>query len=168
MPSFCFALQSSCDVKSVWEKLIEAKGGRQRLESVSTFSVVEQHRWREFMSTRILDYRDFYVLPDFAWIWQDTGDKRMGGSVGWADASRHTGMTVQLDSNRFNQGEVTSRNWESRLALCLPETKWMEPRLIGCRIDLATGTTVVEVEVTGPRDFRVLRFYLPQGQMVPK
>lgn len=162
-----FARSEPCNVNDVWERMITAKGGRQRLQSVQTFAVIEQHSWWQFLKRRTLDYRYFYVLPDFWWIWQDSGDERFSGTVGWADAARQTWMTVELDSNRFSQGKLTGRNWEYDLALFLPEHNWMKPRLLTCSVDEVAETTAVEAEVSGPADFRLLRFNLLNRTMLP-
>ena len=61
------AQTTPCSAQSVWERMIEAKGGRAKLNSIETFLTFGEYVWRNFLVSHRLQTRGFYRFPDFSW-----------------------------------------------------------------------------------------------------
>jgi hypothetical protein len=140
------AQPEACDATAMWELMIEAKGGRERLHNVST--MLKQSR----------DLRSvvFYRLPDFIWGWTDERPTVFGVTVGWINTS--------IGINKFQSGPcdewdcgVRTREFKKKLPsfrlqmLYLMETQFLEPTIVGCGEERIDGKKRRYVEVTkGP------------------
>lgn len=82
----------SCDPAQVWERMIEAKGGRRALLRVQTLFVRRSYSWRVLLRKRTLEYRLFYRFPDFRWGWFDSGTEMFGKSVSTGNLTTRLGQ----------------------------------------------------------------------------
>src|ERR1700686_5101877 len=67
-----------CDAKAVWERLIQAKGGRANLEALQTLLVSKTYTWRQFLVQHRFESHTLYRFPDFMWSWVDYGVPTLG------------------------------------------------------------------------------------------
>jgi len=150
----------ACDAAAMWEKMVEAKGGRERLYQVTTFLVQSR------------DLRDvgFFRLPDFIWSWRDQRPTVFGVDVGWNNSS--------LGIRKFQAGPCD--NWDCRVRtvkdvnnvpffqaqmLYFLETRFLKPEITGCGEERIKGKRRRYVEVTkGPVP---VEYYLKDGKIVP-
>ena len=157
-----------CDPKEMWERLVVAKGGRERLESVHTFLIVGQYRWRQFLTVGKLDYRHLYVMPDFVWHWWDAGDKRFPVLVSFTDSRRQVGMSVgEIGNYGVRRSTVTGHPGDAQLLLFLPETKWLKPRPVSCVADPAGAGETIQLDVEVDSKPSKLRFYFLNSNALP-
>jgi hypothetical protein len=115
------------EATALWEKVIAAKGGRERLYKVA--NIVQSSRLTSKGSPEMS--QALYVFPNRAWIWQDAGRHFGGANVSIYDFDN---MLV-----RFRwANETFARHWVPKLverkplddvqAIDLLETPWMHLR----------------------------------------
>ncbi len=164
------AAQPPCDAAQVWEKLIAAKGGREKLESVRAFFVNEQQTWRTWGIVRHRrDIRSLYVEPSFWWRWDDTDTPMFGVTISQADFDRGMGASLNA-SSRFRPVFKASTSSpkvlvDDVIAAYLVETKWLKPKVLGCAIAVEEGRSVITVDTESARF--TYRYFLDAKTYLP-
>jgi hypothetical protein len=129
--SVSISIDGRYQAERIWEQMIEAKGGRERLCQVETMVIESRTRLEfhsEFRNGEIRNVTAF-AFPDREWNWQETGKTDYGrviakdltkgfGYIGFSD-----GETRQ-DSDF--KGEKTSL--EMIQLLYFGETRWIQPK----------------------------------------
>jgi len=156
----------SCDAKATWEKMILAKGGRERLDSVQSLLVSESYSSRRFLSSHRIERRKLFRFPDFVWSWDDIGAP-FGVTVSQADFDRGYGLSVRGPSaSPHVEREPVARNSLQAFgeaAMLLLETRWTKPILVGCEVE--GWTTIIEVHF--PDDPYSLTYHLERDSYLP-
>src|SRR5260370_26204093 len=137
--AFSLTAQTSaqtCDARLVWERMIEAKGGREKLNDIESLLVKGDKISWHGLSKRHVVLRTLYRFPDFVWSWFDHGVSTLGTSVSQCDANR--GVLIGADdSGRLTRGPAHLHISPMEPAFLL-ETRWMRPTLDG---GLVSGST---------------------------
>ncbi|MFN0141770.1 MAG: hypothetical protein ACKVQW_16980 [Pyrinomonadaceae bacterium] len=148
--------KSAMDAMKIWDKVIAAKGGRDKLYAVHTLAVTTRGRndndEKEFQN---LFMQDLYVLPDRWWRWSDQRpgfplyaehydfDKEIGYGVSGLsnrivtfrpNKPRTVGGSanvLEFDGSTFNNS-VKERFFDNQM-IYLMETKWFKPTVLGFR-----------------------------------
>lgn len=76
-----FGAEQACNANDVRERMIEAKGGREKLYSINALLVRKEYTWTEFLRKRRLRSTTLYEFPDFFWSFFENGDPRFGSNV---------------------------------------------------------------------------------------
>ena len=128
---------SACDPQVVWDRVVEAKGGRARLASVESFAVAWRSQRRKLFGTELLEWSTFYVLPDYFWDWTDTHDARFGRRASVSDAKKQVQIMVGAGSRSVDRRRLVGHPWQKDFFMLLSETKWAKPVISSCRVDPA-------------------------------
>ena len=155
---------------ALWERMIEAKGGRERLHGVET--LVETIRKRlVFPSPKFKNGDELYVqamaLPDRIWKWQDARPTVFGMSIDVRNLS--TGFRYLVypgnDVRKLDEVRGETKWLEIAQVTIFNETRWVRPKPVRTRTDkeIPRGVTVLETEWGGNRwDFWIHeKDYLP-------
>ena len=142
--------KEACDARAVWERMIEAKGGRERLQSVQAMFVLRTYTWRQALVRHRLENRTLYRFPDFLWSWFDSGTQTLGITVSQSNLALGHSLSVlgpsvnpKLKRELLAPGVLPFRE----IPVLLLETRWMKPSLFGCSID--GWTTTLEASFDG-------------------
>ena len=106
-----------------WERAIEAKGGRERLDAVT--NVVISAR------TRGSSFETLFVMPSKLWAWHDERPTVFGRWLEVTNLDRQT-QQISMDSRTLPLGKPTPpvMYWMRTLQLMLfLETRWQKPTL---------------------------------------
>jgi hypothetical protein len=155
-----------CDPRQVWESMVRAKGGRDRLESVQTFYVEQSvTRWVPFRR-QTAELLAFYRFPDFRWTWSDPGElDKFSISVTSLDLQRIAGRRIEGPKRTMavqDYRPAMSAGLYTDIALFLLETKWVKPSLDKCVVE-ADGRLVLTAQI----DNVEYRYHLPGGGGLP-
>ena len=155
---------------ALWERMIEAKGGRDRLHGVETLvETIRQHL--VLPSPKFKNGDQLYVqamaFPDRIWRWDDERPTVFGMSI-WA-TNLATGFHYLVypgnDVRKSTQLLGETVRLEDTQILLFNETRWVRPRPVRIRTDrdIPRGVTVLETQWAGHRwDFWIGRKdYLP-------
>ena len=126
-----------------WERAIEAKGGRERLDAVT--NVVISAR------TRGSSFETLLVLPSKLWAWHDERPTVFGRWLQMTNLDRQT-QQISMDSKTLPLGKPTPAviYWMRTLQLLLfLETRWQKPT-IGQELRVGLfRSPVVEAAIAG-------------------
>lgn len=154
----------------VWEEAIKAKGGRERIRSISNFVRSSTSRWG-FMGFNdfTVSYETLLVLPSKMWDWIDERPSKFGLQLMIVDLEQdyhqliYDGMDSPLARGRPNVGDI-SRIRELQI-LTFMETQWVQPEVRRAEDKLwnLRRVTVVETQL-GDQGFD---FYLDRQTRLP-
>jgi hypothetical protein len=165
---FVTSAAEACDAKATWEAMVAAKGGRQRLERINRFLIIEQYRWKRLLGSSTLDFRTLYILPDFVWQWKDYGSKMFGTEASLTDYRRNEEVISRWGAEVTARKQINSRQDDAYLTLFLFETRWHKPRLTACTDGTAVDTDwTIKLDVAVPDASTSIRFFLPRGCFLP-
>ncbi len=126
-------------LRQVWERMIEAKGGRDRLLEVDSLLMV----WPRQYDQDQLWYNDLYVFPNRIWSWHDYRPDELGlfllvsdGNGMWSSSSGRPDYSSGRPDYRIHTGWSSPRAADQhRLiraqSVYLLETRWLRPELLG-------------------------------------
>ena len=116
------------EASKLWEKVLAAKGGRERLDAIERFLIIERHR----KTQRVFNV-DLYVFPNRYWLWEDSRPSRIGVHL---TANNGTGDWVAV-AERGRQRDIHGVSWFAEAgkrhymirnhAVFLLDTKWLRP-----------------------------------------
>jgi len=129
------SLQTSDVVVKTWERVLLAKGGRQRLEAISNFLTIQRTNGR---SSRIV-HETLIVFPKKRWAWVDLGApfstsiNANNGSYFWEayDKSRYDGTGIISGPT----GLGDERDLIQDQAIFLMETRGYHPKLLSSSLE---------------------------------
>ncbi len=155
---------------ALWEEIIKAKGGRERLHAIQNVLMVsrvsiEAPQWPGLSETRKL-----YVLPDQAWL---RASSSQSGVVLEASIQSIERKLCTVKISPAQAAPVTSpcslSMWDLHLiqdpVIYLLETRWTQPKLLGTRAE-GTGNNRVDVIEAEINEFPV-DFYLDRKTRLP-
>ena len=158
------AQTTPCNAQSVWERMIEAKGGRSKLHSVDTLFVSGDYVWRNLLVTHRLQVRDLYRFPDFLWGWYNNGTAMLGTSISHCYLDRGLCLVVLGPSQNPQVGRQPidpSTSVLQEVSVLLLETRWRKPVLGACS-ELGGAPTIEAIY----NDLSYL-FHLPKDATLP-
>src|SRR6185369_14604272 len=91
--------EDTCDANAVWEKMVEAKGGRERLDSIKTLYTSTTYMNHVFLSRHRIEERAIYRFPDFVWSWSDLGSAQLGVMVSQTYVDKGYALSVRGPSS---------------------------------------------------------------------
>ena len=144
--------------------MIEAKGGRAKLNSIETFFTFGEYVWRNFLVSHRLQTRGFDRFPDFSWHWYDNGTAMFGIEISHCYYDR--GYCLSVSGTSLNpQPKRRAIDPEyppfQEITALLLETRWRKPVLGGCSVQ--AGDTTIEASF----DDAPYLFHLPNGASLP-
>ncbi len=155
---------------ALWERMIEAKGGRERLHRVETL-VETVHAHVVFPNPKFKNGDPVLVsaiaLPDRIWTWADTGSKLFIPSIQVTNLSTgfHYLVYPGNDARKSPDLRGAVNDLEVTQIVVFNETRWVRPRPVRIRTDkdIPHGVTVLETQWNGNRwDFWISKKdYLP-------
>jgi hypothetical protein len=161
------AASADCMGRSTWERMIEAKGGRQNLEAVHSLFVDKTYSWRQFLVRRNIEVRTLYRLPDFVWSWFDNGTPQLGISLYQAYLDRDLTLRVAGPSRNPRIASERAIRPEHHplevLPILLLETRWLKPSFGAC-VKEGNETVVEAVFDQMPWTYR---YHLRDGIYLP-
>ena len=143
----------------IWEQMIEAKGGRERLDQVENI-VVEERLYLTFPPGRKFKNGEqhtvgVYVFPDRVWSWQDARSTVFGASASVSDVTKGIHYFV-LPGDDIREGTDTkgaANALEYQQLIFLNETRWFKP--VPVRVlsggDIPRNMDAIEASVNGKR-----------------
>lgn len=123
-----------CNPAEVWEAVIAAKGGRERLHAVNSIYTGAQLKYWSFLIPRKGDAQTLFVLPDRVWTRTSYPGTVFGTTVYIDDygAKRTTAAHDERWGRAVRQTNPEIDNRAYLQAIYLLETRWMAPQLKGC------------------------------------
>ena len=116
-------------LRQVWERMIEAKGGRERLHEVDSLLMIQP---RHGVLERPL-YSQLYVFPDWYWQWTEDTDDSLGPTTLRVLGANGTWTIWDKDgiTTYWHPPERTDTQQLIYIqALHLLETRWFQPELL--------------------------------------
>lgn len=144
------------EARAIWERMILAKGGRQRLEQVTSLALVsKEHMLSIKRGVKDTDVESvtLLVFPNLIWDWFDGGTTKFGLSLSMVDTERRFGYLVQrgVDGAKAKESFVSAiRGLLEFQAVFFSETKWFKPEPVRRLSELETGKKLVGVETRLP------------------
>lgn len=141
----------------LWEQLIAAKGGRERLYAVHNIVISSRGQYNRGLKTNPLREEAIYVFPNKVWSWRDYRPDVFGLVVKMINYDSNMEYIITPDAPHAPPMPITDR--QNRYSLMfdlleyLPETKWLKPvpvKASKARIGLRT-MDVVQTRVGGKR-----------------
>jgi hypothetical protein len=120
------------DAAKIWEKVIEAKGGHERLQSVKTLVVSQKTSYYHGFHKYSIRGEHLYVFPNKYWMWDESSV--FGLSVSMTNHENGTTYTTNyngIEPFRLNQLSDERQKGFNNLAGTTPhlliESKWNKP-----------------------------------------
>jgi hypothetical protein len=155
--------------RELWESVIAAKGGRERLYAVNNLAVSTRARYKQPRKNFTgHHYERLFVLPDKWWFWAD--ESGFGLSIWTYDFGRQVGQEVldiapvariikplpesakaeagSEEAKMDDRYHFVKRQFAEQQLLFLMETKWLQPTLIGARVARLKGKEVDVIEAS--------------------
>lgn len=172
---------------ALWEQTIAAKGGRERLHATQNLLVSSATKYKKppkgFQGERTVG---LFVLPDKWWFWYDDRPGGFGLSIATYNFDQQMGWEVDdafgldtykllppvpgsphksLEQRKSDRFKWRRRQFEEYQLIYLMETKWLQPKITGARIERVKGKKydVIETALEGER----FEFYLDQKTHLP-
>ena len=149
----------------IWEQMIAAKGGRERLYGVKTM-VRESRSYVRFANPRFPNGEIHRVLafafPDREWVWIDSGKTIFGSTVIWGDLTKGFGYIGFQDGETRRDSDLRGNETSLKLTqlVYLNETRWLQPKPIGVLRgkEIPRGVEAIETMLLDERvDFWISR-----------
>ncbi len=158
--SSAFSFQATTDNSSraeaerMWELMIQAKGGRERLHSVANLQRSEREKYLWWFKVITINYEGLFVFPNKSWEWDDQRGTVFGFRIhlhnfekdfhrSYTDVGEGPSIVPILEPSR--------RNFTTLQLELLAETKWVRPVPYSVRSEELNGKKVDIVE-TNVRD----------------
>jgi hypothetical protein len=154
---------------ALWEEVIKAKGGRERLHSIESFLVSSTIDVKAPGVVESTETRRLYVLPNRAWLY--AGSPHFKTSVeATVDIGRNLcRVTISPKQSDPGLSPCAITTWGAHLSqdplMYLLETRWMQPKPISTRVE-RIGSKQVDVIEAEINDLRV-DFYLDRTTRLP-
>lgn len=158
--------QTPCNAEEVWERMIAAKGGQERLHAVRVFFYIRRSSRRQLLWRQTEEVRELFVLPHFLWGWHDPAFQHFPTNVGVIDLRRRVKMFVDAiwgpvrRTPMADDGEIAVQ-----LVPFIPETEEIRPRPMGCSADAAEGN--IRLEASLGEGQPIIRYYLSVSSALP-
>jgi hypothetical protein len=126
--------EQTCDAQEIWQKVLAAKGGRDRLHSVSAVHVTERRP-----ASWLYRMEEVWAGPAFAWKWIDFREVRGGVALHVTFGDRHityaTGATALPGQKPYpNDSRADEQDLVAFQVEFLSETSWVQPEMQDCSI----------------------------------
>ncbi len=156
---------------ALWEEVIRAKGGRERLHAVENLQIVSKVKVEAPTSLGLMETRRLYVLPDRAWLRASSAAFPGGleATIFSIDRRLCTVKITPSEANLPGGSPCSLPGWSAHLiqdpVMYLLETKWIQPKVLGSRAQRSGDrqVDVIEVEVTRMR----VDYYLDSKTRLP-
>lgn len=126
---------AECNPRRVWDAMINAKGGRERLHQIKTIYIEETQTWWRLLRRHRLQRLVFYRLPDFQWSWFDPGSDMFPVSVSRWNLQTRSGTSdpPPRDTQTGYRGNLRHAFLLTDQIVYLFETEWLKPQPVACR-----------------------------------
>jgi len=164
--------QSSLPARDLWEKAIEAKGGREQLYKVKALRLWYNETTRNFLGIAI--HRGLvtrlYVFPGKVWAWDDGLPAPFHLSVSWVDIDQDKRCTQYEGAVRPvcgppRQGTSLPEGISQAQYLYLMESQWVKPQPVDVHTDYV-GRNKVDVVRTSFENKRI-DYFLDRQKHLP-
>ena len=149
----------------IWEAMILAKGGRERLYKIQTM-VQEDNTYTRFANPKFpngnIHFVRAFAFPNFEWDWVDSGKTIFGSHVITADLTAGLGY-IGFPDGETRQSSALGRErgfLRSAQLVYLNETRWLQPKPVRVLTgkDISRGVDAIETILSGARvDFWISR-----------
>jgi len=150
MPALAASPAEACDGSALFENMVRAKGGRERLHAVEALYVHGRWRYWNWEEFRVIteDERSLYIFPDFLWEmndiypfgkWSLTIDLNTGISKSILEGAKGMEVRRLLDTTAL---AVAQAEW-------LIESRWWKPEVLRCFEETYEGVASRVVRVAG-------------------
>jgi len=165
--------------RELWEKVIDAKGGREKLYAVKNLVVsvktINKRPKKDFPGYHT---ESLFVLPDKWWFWADEPPFGLGiwtynfsSQVGWEVYEKFPLQTIKpsADVSSTSPTDVrfrfVNREFLQKQIIYLMETKWLQPAIVSVRTEQLDFQKVDVIETSyGNQKFE---FYIDQKTHLP-
>jgi len=179
LQSSAFSFQAStgnsdrAEAERMWELMIQAKGGRERLHAVTNVQMSEHLKYLWGLRILRIDYEGLFVFPDKSWEWDDQRGTVFGFNI------RLHNFEKNLHLAYFDRGQGASvtpmqrpsrRNLTTLQLHLFAETRWVQPVPVSFRSEKVDGKTVdiVQTRVKDfPEDEQKIEFVLDSKTHLP-
>jgi hypothetical protein len=173
--------------KVLWEQAIAAKGGRAQLHAVCNLLVTSKIKYdKPPEGYHGENHVILFALPDKYWFWYDDRPGGFGKEISTYDFGANMGWEVGertgLEKYEYLPPEVAAkasrdarlgsdgwawrkRQFEEFQFIYLMETKWLQPKITGARIEKVGSKKYDVVETTS--GIERIEFYLDQQTHLP-
>ena len=145
-------LDSRAEAERLWELMIAAKGGRERLHSVDNLLMSSHEKyWWEFRILTI-NYEGLFVFPKKSWEWDDQRGSVFGFSIHVHNFESNIHQSY-VDSGKGGSVvpilQPSLRNLTKLQLHLLAETQWVKPQPVSARVGKESGrdADIVETHV---------------------
>jgi hypothetical protein len=120
--------------RSLWEKALMAKGGRERTWRCENVLISKRLKYIKYFKVYDLVFDDLYAFPDKRWHWDDQRPSVFGFSVEMLNLSKSLFYRMWGEAARLDQIDLDDQGmWNlshkltSIQAVFLMENKWCQP-----------------------------------------
>lgn len=115
-------------VEDLWERIVEAKGGRERLYQVESLSISYEYAENSPSS-------ELYVFPDKSWMWEDRRKTVFGLNVTSKNFQQGfwywvVGHDVPNNAKKLKLTSKAEAEFDKPYLVYLLECKWFKPKLV--------------------------------------
>lgn len=156
------------NAEQIWERMIAAKGGREKLRSVETILAISDNPHAQKTKNHSVD---LIVLPNKWWSWVDNRPEKFGLRMTMYDFDDNTQYVVQSEGLPREWGleaiQPNNRRFAGMpfIAYLLPENRYLHPKLERL-ITVTNGSRdvyVIETRIKGNR----VDFFLDSQTYLP-
>jgi len=160
IPLACLRAQPPADSKeaatTIWEQMIDAKGGRKHLYQIETM-VQEIHQHLSFHNPRFKDGDSHFVkafaFPDREWDWSMA--PLFGGRVITANSAEGSGYVGFPDNEVRKTSDIRREKEfiEHAQLVYLNESRWLKPKPVRVLLDrdIPHNVEAIETDLDGER-----------------
>ena len=156
---------------ALWEEVIRAKGGRERLHAVENVLIVSKVNSSTLPQFNPRATRRLFVLPDRAWLQGSVSGSQVNIEVVVTSIKQRRCQMKPSQTELVLPGPLACSFPESSSYLMrdpmtyLLETKWTKPTILGARVEGSRSNRVEIVEVELTR--LLMDFYLDSKTRLP-
>lgn len=166
VPALATARAEACDGPALYENMVRAKGGRERLHEVHALYAHWRLRYWNWEKFRVIteERRTLYLFPDFLWAMSDI--EPFGKESSTVDLSTGTVKTM-LEGRKHVEVEPVRVGTALAVAQAewLIESRWWKPEVLGCFEETYEGVASWVVRVAGSG--LEFEYFIEKGKDLP-
>ena len=161
------------EAERLWEAMIAAKGGRERLQAVTNVQMSEHEKYWHLLRHLEINYEGLFVFPNKAWVWDDQRGTVFGMSVRLHNFETNTHLSYVDSGHGARVTPIINPSQHNLVRLQLHlfgGTRWVRPVPQRARLGKLDNREVdiVEVRVDElPADERKVEFWLDRASHLP-
>ena len=118
------------EAERLWELVIKAKGGRERLHAVNNVHTISREKYLWWFRLLTIDYQSLNVFPDKSWEWDDQRGSVFGFAIYLQNFEKNMHLAYRDTGNGAAVVPIKQPSEDNipQLQLhLLTETKWVKP-----------------------------------------